>query len=272
MSAIDLLCEIIALKAKASAALYKHQPDFEALLREGFVQECGVGRSTVCFQCDDAHDAEIIHDGDKYGYYCPELGFVAVERDEITSLQPNMPRIVSGLADAFGCRRRKSTPLQGMTWRIGTVPSEGGDITLYFHPCLSDEQDALELSAALSREVKTAFRVILTAAGTLPLPYAKTALLTDVVELPADRSEFSVLADPHDIAGAPRRNPGGAPNRFQDLLVQILQSRVNDCIALKGRNAEAKAAREQFCHLYPNAKPPSLSSVQDYVTKFRSSQ
>jgi hypothetical protein len=272
LSAIDFLCEIIALKAKASAASYNQHPDFEALFREGFIQECGVAQSVTCLECDTTHDGEIIHVGGKYGYHCPDLGFVAVERSEIMSLQPNMPRVVLGLADAFGCRRRKSTTLQGTTWRIGTVPSEGGDITLYFHPCLSDEQDALELSTALSRDVRTAFRVILTAAGTLPLPYAKTALLTDVVEFPADRSEFSVLADPHDIAGAPRRNPGGAPNRFQDLLVQILQSRVNDCIALKGRNAEAKAAREQFCRLYPDAKPPSLSSVQDYVTKFRSSQ
>ena len=272
MSAIDLLCEIITLKAKASAAFFNQQQDFQALFRKGLIRECGVAQSVNCLECDTTHDAEIVHEAGRYGYHCPDVGFVSVERDEIMSLQPNMPRIVSGLADAFGCRRRKPTPLQGSTWRIGTVPSEGGDITLYFHPCLSDEQDALELSAALSRDVRTAFRVILTAAGTLPLPYAKTALLIDVVEFPADRSEFSVLADPHDIAGAPRRNPGGAPNRFQDLLVQILQSRVNDCIALKGRNAEAKAVRDQFCRLYPDKAAPSLSSVQYYVTKFRSGQ
>lgn len=195
------------------------------------------------------HDAEIVHEAGRYGYFCPDLGFVSVERDAISGLRPNLSGIVSSLANAFGCRRRKSAPLQGTTWRIGTVPSEGGDITLYFHPCLSDEQDALEVSAALSRDVRTAFRVILTAEGTLPLPYAKTALLKDVVDLASDLSEFSPLVDPRDIAGAPRRSSGGAPNRFQDLLAQILQSRVNDCIALEGRNAEAKAVREQFCHI-----------------------
>lgn len=272
MSAVGTLCDVIAQGEKATIATYREESDFEAILCSGFVREQGVVQSIACLECDTTHDAEIIHEAGQYGYFCPDLGFVSVERDAISGLQPNISGIVSSLADAFGCRRRKSTPLQARTWRIGTVMCEGGDITLYFHPCLSDEQDASDLSAALSRDVKSAFRVILTAAGTLPLPNAKTALLKDVVDLDSDLSEFFPLVDPRDIAGAPRRNPGGAPNRFQDLLAQILQSRVNDYIALEGRNAEAKAVREQFCRIYPDTKPPSLSSVQDYVTKFRSSQ
>ncbi len=272
MTAIDLLGEIIALRSKATAATYLHRPEFEALARRGLVREIGTVQSMVCLECDVTHDAEIIHDGGHYGYYCPDLGFTAVERDEIRGLLPDFPSIVSGLADAFNCRRRKSTPLQHQTWRIGTTACEAGDITLYFHPSLLDEQDATELSMALSRDIKSTFRVVLTGAGALPIPSVETVLLADVVEFDTTQAAFSVLVDPRVLVDAPRKNLGGAPNRFKDLLAPLILKRIENGAAVKGRNAEARALLETFCHEHPEIKPPSLSRVQDYVTEFRTGQ
>ena len=39
-------------------------------------------------------------------------------------------------------------------------------------------------------------------------------------------------------------------------------------IALKCRNAEANAIRDQYIVLHPGQKPPSTSTVRDYVKKY----
>lgn len=269
MSAVELLCEIIAQGRKGSATAYAMHPDFEMLLREGFVRKVGVVQSVACLECDTPHDAEIANQDGSYGFFCPELGYIQVARNLIEAVEPDFSTIVAGLADAFDCKRRKSTPLQGATWRIGTIASESGDVSLYLHPSLRGEQEAASLSAALSSEIRSPYRLILTAVGKSPIPDAKIASLADVLELHSEQTGFAVVADPRDIVEAPRKNPGGAPNRHKETLVPLIQSRMRDGSALPGRNEEAKAVlailREQGIH----AKLPSLSSVNDYVTKCR---
>ena len=269
MSAIALLCEIIALGGKAPATTYGQHPEFKTLLRGGYVRESGVVQAVECIECDETHDAEIIYDAGRYGYFCPDIGFVHVDRDEIATWQPDLSAIVAGLADAFDCKRRKSAPLKGATWRIGTVPSEGGDVSLYFHPSLQDERDAADLLAHLSREIRTSHRVILTTVGTLPIPDAKTALLADTVELNSDGAVFDALVDPRDIVGVHRKRVGGAPNRHKKTLDMLIQSRMNDGTSLSGRNEEAKAIRDILRERNPAGEQPSLPTIKRYVTDAR---
>jgi hypothetical protein len=99
--------------------MFCEHPALNGLLRGGHVVESGVVQSIACTECDTLHDAEIIYEQDRYGYYCPELGFIPVTRDRIRGLKPDLAMVVSGLADAMECRRRKKTPLQGETWRLG---------------------------------------------------------------------------------------------------------------------------------------------------------
>lgn len=269
---MDLLCDLLAQRAKVSADHYQQYPECEPLERAGFVREQGIVRSLVCLECDTVHDAEIVHEGAQYGYFCPDLGFVQVERDKIRGLQTSLPEIIAGLAEAFDCNRRKTTPLQGATWRIGTVATEGGDITLYFHPCMIGAEDAADLTAALMRDIRTTYRVILTAAGTLQIPDAETALLSDAVEFDAKLLGFSASVDPRDIVQAPRKRQGGRPNRFKETLVPLIQSRIEDGSALSGRNEEAKAILAILQAQNSEADTPSLSSIKDYVTQYSTGQ
>ena len=269
MSAVALLCEIIEQGGKASASTYGRHPDFAALLKHGFVRKVGVVQSVACLDCDNPHDAEIIYDAGGYGYFCPELGFVPLARALIEAVQPALPAIVAGLADAFDCKRRKSTPLLGVTWRIGTVASEGGEVSLYLHPSLQGEQYVADLMAALSREVRSPYRLILTADSTPPIPNAQTALLADVVDFAPDRMGFAVLADPRDIVEAPRKKLGGAPNRHQRTLAPLIQSRMQNGTALPGRNAEAQAIRDILRQQNPDGQIPSLPTIKRYLSEAR---
>ena len=113
MTAIELLCEIVAQGGKASAATFSKQPGHQTLLRYGYVRESGVVQAVACYECEEPHDAEIVFEAGRYGYFCPEIGFVPVEPAMIAGLQPDLPAIVSRLADAFECNRRKTTPLHG---------------------------------------------------------------------------------------------------------------------------------------------------------------
>jgi len=136
VSGIDLLCEIIAQGEKPGAASFNNRPEYSLLLRGGYIRDGGVVQSVVCQDCDDPHDAEVLFEDGKYGYVCPAHGFVSLDRGSVSNIKPDVAKIVSGLADAFGCKRRKTSPVSGTTWRIGVVESLGGDIGLYLHPRL----------------------------------------------------------------------------------------------------------------------------------------
>ena len=272
MQPIELLCEIAAQRGKVAAFQYSREPFFPALLAHGFLDETGVIQSVSCLNCDTAHEAEIMHHSGRDGYFCPEAGFVPVSENEIRAVRANVPKMIAALANAFECRARKSSPVTGETWRIGKMGSEAGDITIYFHPTLQAERDAADLSAALAQEAGSTYRLVLTAAGTLNAGEIKTAPLSEVVELDPSNAEYRSVADLRDLVGAPRKNPGGAPNRYGKTLSALIMQRMADGMALDGRNKEAHAVLSEFKQLKPHLKPPSLSSVQNYVSKVRAGQ
>ncbi len=272
MTAIALLCEIIAQGGKVPASFYRNAPAFTALLRHGYLREAGVVMSLVCNECEAPHAAPVVFEDGRYGYYCPDLGYSPLERTDLQAVQPDLPRLVERLAQTLECKRRKASALHAQTWRIGAVETDAGEITLYFHPFLQGEEDVTNLMGALAREVRSPYRLILTAAGTLPIPDAKSALLADVVEIVTNPAGIAVLADPRDIVEAPRKNLGGAPSRYQDILAPLIQSRIVDGTALDGRNKEAKAIQAILMARKSVAKLPSMSSIKYYVTKLRAGQ
>ncbi len=272
MQRIELLCEIAAQRRRVAASAYSHTPCFAALLAQGFLERAGVIQSIACLNCSAPHDAEIVHQGRVYGFYCPEMGFIPVAEDEIDAVRANMTKIIDALADALDCRARKSSPVAGETWRVGRVSSEAGDIAIYFHPKLQTERDATDLAAALAREPGSTYRLILSAAGSLQGRGTVTLPLSEVVELDGCGSEFQSVADLRDLVDAPRKNLGGAPNRYGETLSALIMQRISEGSALAGRNEEARAVLNEFKRSNPHLKPPSLSSVQDYVTKVRAEQ
>lgn len=272
MQPIELLCEIVAQKGKVAASGYAHASCFPALLAHGFLQQAGAVQSISCLHCDSPHDADVVYHDGRDGFFCPEAGFVALPEDETSAVRANIAKIIEALADAFYCRARKSTPVAGETWRIGKVSREAGDITIYFHPQLQTERDATDLAAALAREPGSTYRLILSAAGSLQAKGSVTVPLSDAVQLNWSGSEFQPVADLRDLVGAPRTNPGGAPNRYGETLSALIVKRISDGRALAGRNEEARAVLSDFKQSNPHMKPPSLSSVQDYVSKVRAGQ
>ncbi len=272
MKPIELLCEIVAQKDKVAVSSYSRHPCFSALLAFGFLERAGAVQSIPCLNCDNPHDAQIVHHSGCDGFFCPEMGFIPVAEDEINAVRGNTLKIIDALADAFDCRARKSTPVAGQTWRVGKAINEAGDITIYFHPKSQTEHDAAEISAVLAQEPRSTYRLILSGAGTLQSKGAVTVPLADVVALDGASSEFRPVADLLDLVNAPRKNPGGAPNRYGETLSALIVLRIADGRALAGRNEEARAVLSDFKQSNPHLKPPSLSSVQDYVSKVRAGQ
>lgn len=270
MNAIELLCDIIAQGTLASAASYRANEGYSELLGHGYLQEAGIISSVTCAECDVAHDAEIIFESDQYGYFCPELGFVPVARDDIVGLTPSLPSLIERLAEGFTCKRRKATPLHGQTWRIGALESEHGDVMLYFHPRLLSEDDARGLTEALAREMNSPWQLIVTAKGWLPIEQTIVVSLIDLVELDSEDGRLIPKMDLHAALGIPQGKKNGRPNQFGSQLRDLIQDRIINGQALPGRNEEAEAVLELFEKDNLGNKPPSLSSVKDYVTKVRS--
>lgn len=268
MSAVALLAALICHGGKVCAATLGQKPDVRALLSCGLLREAGVVSSHICMDCENAHAAELVFNEEDYGYFCPSLGFVKLERADIVAVEPDLPALVELLAQAFACTRRKAAPVHGNTWRIGAVKTDHGDITLYFHPRLRDAEDSRELSDALSREIASAWRIIVTACGQLPIPDAATLPLPELVALSASVKSLEPTVDLRTIAGVPASPKTGAPNRFGEKCLSLIRSRIASGAALTGRNAEAKAVLSLLEQdLGPDA--PSLGTVKDYVTQAR---
>jgi hypothetical protein len=95
------------------------------------------------------------------------------------------------------------------------------------------------------------------------------ARLVDVVDVDDETGRLVVTADLADIAGAPARRSGGAPNQFRAALTQMIHARIAACTALPGRNEEAKAIRDALRRQNPTAQPPSLATAKRYLSEIR---
>lgn len=247
--------------------MYRGRVGYADLIRAGLVREAGVVQSIVCHDCEDPHDAAVNFAGGRYGYYCPDLGFVALERDGIVGVEPDIGKLVDALANAFECKRRNSKPIHGATWRVGVVETDQGGVAIYLHPRIQDGSDLHHLEAALGREVGSAFSVVLTACGSLIAAESKTLKLADVVDLDPAASALVAITDVPAIAGVRRVLVGGAPNQFGADVKSIIAERSRNGRKLPGTNEEARAIIEVFSARHPAQEAPSLPTVKRYMNK-----
>ncbi|MGH1575733.1 hypothetical protein [Planktotalea sp.] len=269
MGAIETLSGIIAQRGKASIGFFQGQSGFEQLAETGLVRERGIVQSIICDTCDDPHDAEVVYADGAYGFFCSEAGFVPLDTRDIRSVEPVIDRLVTQLAIAFKTKRRKSTPVYGNTWRVGSIDTPAGDLVLFFHPSMQDETDVAEVKAALANEVGSAFRLVITANGALTASRAKAVRLCDIVEFVETTARILPLADPRSVAGAPQAANSGPRSPYAQKLSPLILQRSDSGEALRGRNEEAKALSELYRSKFPDEKAPSLVTIKRFVTVFR---
>lgn len=269
MTAIRTLCNIIAQRAKVNKSLYSRDTSLNQLIDAGLIEDNGVMQATVCSSCFDTHAAEIMFENDTYGFFCPSVGFTALDRKEIEAVVPCIPTLISMLADLFECERRKTSPISGMVWRIGTTETPGGALALYFCPSLKGENDVREVSTALSREVRSAFQLILTGEGSLPVSESVSLPLFELVSLHDDEPTFVKLTDPHEVVGAPKKIQNGRPSPYAQKLAGLILPRIANGSAQQGRNDEARAIAQLYRRYYPEETQPSLPVIKRQVTKHR---
>lgn len=95
MSGVDLLGKVICHGGKVCVAALGQDRDARALLASGLIRDAGVVSSVVCMDCENAHAAEVIFDEGEYGHYCPDLGFVKLERPDIVAVEPDLSALCS---------------------------------------------------------------------------------------------------------------------------------------------------------------------------------
>ena len=270
MGAASLLAEIIAQRGRVLAASYALEPQFNALIERGFLEDAGIAQSVFCDDCDMPHDAEVVvSEGGQYGIHCPELGFIPKDRPEVAAVQPNLELLVKNLADVLGCRRTKSTPVHGETWRIGEVLGSTGNVFVYLHPVLRDDGDLQALKDALGRERTGArYGVVLTARGTLSAPPFRTALLKECIAFDVTKGRFVVDADLPAIAGVPAKPTGGRPSEYGHLLKPLIEERMRSGEAHKAIKAEIREVRAAFKAAHPGS-PPSDSTIKRHIEEAR---
>jgi len=267
VDATRLLAEILAQRTPVSAAQYQSDPALTPLMDFGFVQEAGLVRSVLCNDCDQPHDAEVVFEEKHYGIHCPDLGFIARDRSGLVAIQPKIGHLVKCLAASLNCKRTKSTPIQGQTWRVGVVSYPSADITVYVQPTLDDASDLRALEACLARKPKMQFGIVLTARGELHCPPLRTLRIEDCLTFDATAGSFQFDVDLLSSAGAPLTRQGGRPSPYQAILSKLIAKRRSAGTALPGTNEEARAILEAIKSMCPDQRAPALSTIKRAIAK-----
>lgn len=270
MNAVSLLCEIVGRAGKVAAEPYRDDARYGALLDTGLIQTDGVVQSVVCQNCDEPHDAEVVFEAGSYGHYCPDLGFIAVERADLVAVRPNMAELAEQLRVACGCEPGSTSQLGSQTWRVGLVDTPGGRAVVYFHTCLQNDDELVSLENALRAEIRRDYALVVTAAGHLPYRDAETCTLAQMVQLDLGTARLRQSVSVAEAVGAPPRPTGGRPSVYRDRFQAMLADRAAHGLAEQGRNEEAKAVLLDYCRRYPTEAAPKLSTVKAYVSEFRS--
>lgn len=269
MNAISLLCEIIEQTGRVAARSYRDDARYGALLDAGLLQRDGVVQSILCENCDAPHDAEIVFEDGAYGYCCPDLGFVSVERANLVAVRANLASLVKQLGVALGCDPGSGSQLGERTWRVGLVHTPGWRAAVYFNACLLNGDDLVELETALRAEIRRDYALVVTAAGQLQYRGAATCTLAQMVHLDLGATRIRQLVSVAETVGAPPKRTGGRPNLHRERLHALLANRAAQGIAKEGRNDEAKAVLADYSTRHPNDPAPKLSTVKAYVSDFR---
>ena len=264
-----LFAEIVAQRRSVAAGPFANLAAFDALMGSGLLQQAGVAQSVHCDDCDMPHDAEVVFENDASGIYCPELGFIKKERHALALIAPNIGAFISQIADDLGCKRRKSSPIHGDTWRLGTVEMPTAEVALYFYPTLNHAADLEALERALASEMRSELGLVLTAAGRLRTLSFKTLRMAEYLGFDEGAGAFEFDGDLAAIMGLRKQRVGGRPNQHKENISKIHLERIAKGIAEAGRNAEAKEILATYKAEYPTEKAPSLSTVRRYLTDFQ---
>lgn len=270
MNAVDLFATLLAQRRRVRSVKYSSIPAYNDLIKAGLIKEAGVVSSILCDDCSTPHDATVVYENKLYGHYCPDLGFIPKARSDLIAAQPNLSVFVTQIAEHTNCKRRKSTALEGDTWRIGAIDTPAGDVVLYLTPKMQDAQDVKAFQSAISGEVKSPFGIVLTSIGTLSVAPYITVQVQDIIDLEPTTGTLAVVADIEGVAGVPQKNNGGRPNEYTKTLNELSAIRQKEGRTLKGRNEEATALRGEYKVKFPNQNCPSLSRVKTFVTNYRS--
>ena len=267
MNAARVLAEIVAQRGTVCAAAFGPNAELESLSDTGFIDQLGVVQTVLCNECEIPHDAELRFEAGQYGICCPDLGFIPKERSEVAAIKANVHHLVENLASELECKRSKSTPVHGDTWRIGVMPGTVADVAVYFHPVLRDGSDLMALKDALTRETRTQFGIVITAAGSLSSPPFQSVLLEDCVAFDSELERFTVELDLPLFAGVPVKKKGGRPSPYAHNLTKIILARRNSGQMLPGINAEARAILSDYQTIHENGPVPSLSAIKQAMKK-----
>lgn len=270
MRAIELLSDIVAYNGPWRVEALQDQHGYEVLAQSSLIKSNGLVSSVLCEACDDPHDAAVAWSDPHYGYFCDEAGFVTLDRSSFESVSADIQAIVASIAACLECKNRKTKPIHGKTFRIGVLEFATGDLAIYFHPRILNDGDLSELNTAMSKEVRTSYVIVLTAAGHLVWGNAKTARLSDVFEISEKDCGFKAIADIRTLAGIPEKRSAGRPTIYHDKLFGILEERTANGSTLPGVNEEKRALRDAYASQYPGAPLPSDSTLKRSIREFRS--
>lgn len=257
--------------------------DLEPLIAAGILVERGAVGSIHCDVCDEGHLATIGCHPQTGGlaWRCPEVGYVEIDADDIRAFRVNLPAIAAHLGSAFAIPRiHRPELLSGRLWRIGRAKTEIRMTEIWFlsdHPtpaAIAEFSDRVTLSPKC--DVGLLLHPGGPGAAARAMPRRYLALSLEELVIFDEGGRLSVDPDALDRAietalPEPVPNKPGRPSGINGTRAVMDWLEERDLLP-PGRNAAAKAVRENWRKVFPDVAPPSLSTINSHVSAIRNQQ
>ena len=278
---MELLCAVLRSgEDTIRGAAFGRMQDVQPLIAAGILVEQGTVSSVHCDACDEGHMASINRHPvtGKLVWRCPEVSYVEVEADDIRAFRVELSTFIARLSAAFAVpRRNHSEIIRGRLWRIGPARTYTrlADVWFMRHPPLV--ATVAEFSDRLTLSLQSDVGLLLHAggAGASTDALLEKFLVLSLDELVAIDSDGRLSVDPDALDRAieialpdPVPNGPGRPSGIEDTRT-VLNWLGERGYLPDGRNAAAKAVRENWSSVFPRKSPPAQSTINSHVTALR---
>jgi hypothetical protein len=279
---VGVLCDLIEtgdVRLDAAAVRDRSQAEIAFLSRIGAVTAAEPSSIVTCRACDDDHGGRLEFDPStgRYWHFCPHAGRVTIEDAALATLRANPQWLIDWMVAAMPLTPpvRKRELVRDIAWYCGEAHVGGNALTVVLGTKLSKLGNLETLAAAIPAVPAAHLGLVLTTTAEPPrrlaLPHRYKVLdLRQILKVRDDALMIDKTALGDWIKGfrkgLDRPSPLGVGRPSQAQLTdKFFQARRARNIPMIGKRAEAEAIRAEAKSCCPNARIPTVKTIERHL-------
>lgn len=248
-----------------------------ALVKAGAVIECGPPKEILCQECDEGHLSEIEWQNDGYVAFCPEAGFVPVQRAFLSRVELQPLWWITELARSLKIvNPRCQALIEGKAWFVDHAIHAGFEWRVI---CIVGEVSSAYLDGLVDHIERLPPR-LLTVVITLSSGFQSQSLarhkiwllrLADIanvtlkpnIRINIDQQALIGWLKGFDRGQCKPMSTGGNPGKNKSLVNQFIAEYCSSNQPIKNKSLAAREILVQIKEVHPDADAPTEGTIRN---------